>query len=370
MRLSELGAGWRAFDRDLRRSLRALIVADDAEARELLAERVQLCGVRAEGCSTAEKALERLCEQPFDLLLAHEDLPGLDGIELVARARALQLELPAIVLAKGPSAATVAAALRAGADDCLSRPLDLGLLRARLDAVLDVRLAALTHDRVIHDLKRLVDAGSDRARLETVGRELRSFKQALLRRPPLALIGPRGDEAAALATEELVPTILGPDELLRDAADPTRAPLVAIVPLELPGAAGLVREVRAREPLLELLLRVDDEALDAALTVLAAGAADLVLTSEGPAVLAARAARLVRRARRRWLHLHLLATLWRAARALGDRSAEPLGRLVPPAVRESLDRYAAATPLPESVEIDVSDLLGSWDSIDVDLSEP
>lgn len=370
MRLSELGAGWRAFDRDLRRSLRALIVADDAEARELLAERVQLCGVRAEGCSTAEKALERLCEQPFDLLLAHEDLPGRDGIELVARARALKIDVPAIVLAKDPSAATVAAALRAGADDCLSRPLDLGLLRARLDAVLDVRLAALTHDRVISDLKRLVDAGSDRARLETVGRELRSFKQALLRRPPLVLLAPRGDEAAALAQEELVALVVTPEALLRDATAQAAAPLVAIVPLELPGAAGLVRELRAREPLLEVLVRVDDAALDSALSVLSAGAADLVLTSEGAAVLAARTARMVRRARRRWLHLHLLATLWRAARALGEVAAEPLGRLVPAGVRDSLDRYAAEAPLPESVEIDVSDLLGSWDSIDVDLSEP
>ncbi len=370
MRLSELGAGWRAFDRDLRRSLRALIVADDPEARELLAERVQLCGVRAEGCSTAEKALERLCEQPFDLLLAHEDLPGIDGIELVARARALRIDVPAIVLAKGPGAATVAAALRAGADDCLSRPLDLGLLRARLDAVLDVRLAALTHDRVISDLQRLVDLGSDRARLLTVGRELQSFKRALLRRPPLAIVAPQGDEREPLALEELVAVGLTPAELLRDAADPARSPLVVIVPLALPGAAGIIRELRTIEPLLEVLVRVEDAAIDAALSVLSAGAADLVLASEGPAVLAARAARLVRRARRRWLHLHLLATLWRAARTLGEAAAEPLGRLVPPGVRESLDRYADDAPLLESVEIDVSDLLGRWESIDVDLSEP
>lgn len=67
-----------------------LYVEDFLPVRLIVKETLELEGWRVEGCDDGLTALSRIesCEQ-YDLILLDDDLPGLSGVELAARARAL-----------------------------------------------------------------------------------------------------------------------------------------------------------------------------------------------------------------------------------------------------------------------------------------
>jgi CheY-like chemotaxis protein len=87
---------------------------------------------------TAEEALPLLQEQRFDVLVTDKNLPGLDGIELIAAARKLQPNLEALMITAYASSESVIAAFAAGASDYILKPFDdLRVLRAKVRAALE-----------------------------------------------------------------------------------------------------------------------------------------------------------------------------------------------------------------------------------------
>lgn len=70
-----------------------------------------------------------------DLVVAHTDMPRLDGHELLRRIRELG-ETPVILLGPVDSPRDIVRGLRSGADDYLVKPFDSDVLAARIDAVL------------------------------------------------------------------------------------------------------------------------------------------------------------------------------------------------------------------------------------------
>ena len=97
--------------------LRLVIVEDDALLRENLA--LLLGGepgiVVAAACSSAEEVLQRLPAAHADVMLSDLGLPGLGGVDLIRRAKALQPELEIVVLTVSEDRDNVFAALKAGA---------------------------------------------------------------------------------------------------------------------------------------------------------------------------------------------------------------------------------------------------------------
>ncbi len=84
------------------------------------------------------EALAALEKQPFDLLLTDLRMPGLDGVEVLRRARALEPELPIILITAHASVATAIAAMRSGAFDYVEKPFDNTELRTLVKRALDV----------------------------------------------------------------------------------------------------------------------------------------------------------------------------------------------------------------------------------------
>jgi len=82
--------------------------------------------------ATAAAALER---NSYDCLLVDLDMPGLNGIEVIAKAKALSPDTEAIVLTGKSSLETAVAALRQGAFDYLTKPCKLIALEAVLRRV-------------------------------------------------------------------------------------------------------------------------------------------------------------------------------------------------------------------------------------------
>lgn len=82
--------------------------------------------------ATAEGALERLRQQPIDLVIADVRLPGMNGIELLRQVQDLNRRIPVIILSRVDATETVIDAMRHGAFDYIVEPYDSMDLAARI----------------------------------------------------------------------------------------------------------------------------------------------------------------------------------------------------------------------------------------------
>lgn len=116
-----------------------LVVEDDSGHRELLREELAEAGYPVSAVATAEEALTLLREQTFSLVVSDLRLPGADGFAVLERSRAL-VPAPGFIMLTGFGTIDQAvAALKAGADDFLTKPIDLEHLRIAADRVLQTR---------------------------------------------------------------------------------------------------------------------------------------------------------------------------------------------------------------------------------------
>jgi two-component system NtrC family response regulator len=96
-------------------------------------------GHRVTVCPDGTTAIAALDKNSYDCLLVDLDMPGANGIEVIARAKAISPEIEAIVLTGKGSTDTAIAALRHGAFDYLLKPCKLIELQALLQRVADKR---------------------------------------------------------------------------------------------------------------------------------------------------------------------------------------------------------------------------------------
>ena len=112
-----------------------IFVEDDAALRRLLATALERRGWEVIAVGRAEEALERLdgTEQDADVVLSDLFMPGLGGMELCRRLRELRPEIPVVVLTAFGSLDTAIEAIRAGAWDFVTKPVEVDALAIALD---------------------------------------------------------------------------------------------------------------------------------------------------------------------------------------------------------------------------------------------
>jgi signal transduction histidine kinase/CheY-like chemotaxis protein len=133
-----------------RRSL-SVLVAEDNEINALLTRALLTrLGHRPAGVTGGEAALAAwqgaLADgEPYDLILMDLHMPGLDGLTAARRIRALEdgARTPIVALTASAFAEDREAALAAGMDDFLVKPLDRTALQAILDAIPDLSTTSL-----------------------------------------------------------------------------------------------------------------------------------------------------------------------------------------------------------------------------------
>src|SRR6266849_2694829 len=118
-----------------------LIVDDEAEIRESLQTLLELEGYDVETAANGEEGLSKLGEQPFDLVLLDLALPGRNGIELLPEIRALDAQLPAIIITAYGTVEDAVRAMQGGAGNFLQKPWDNEKLLADVRAAVSRRRA-------------------------------------------------------------------------------------------------------------------------------------------------------------------------------------------------------------------------------------
>ncbi|MGH7578010.1 MAG: sigma-54-dependent transcriptional regulator, partial [Longimicrobiales bacterium] len=114
--------------------LAVLVVDDEPALREVLSMRIEGWGysvTTAADVTEAEAAIER--RRP-DLILSDVVLPGDSGIDLLKRLKRYDEQLPIIMITAHANVDSAVEAMKVGATDFLTKPLDYVTLRALLNA--------------------------------------------------------------------------------------------------------------------------------------------------------------------------------------------------------------------------------------------
>ncbi len=115
--------------------MRILIVEDDARLARRLARVLDGEGYAAETVGDGRSALTRALAEPFDLLIVDWMLPDLDGVQVVRRLRAAEMNVPILMLTARGQIEDRVTGLDAGADDYLPKPFAVTELLARVRAL-------------------------------------------------------------------------------------------------------------------------------------------------------------------------------------------------------------------------------------------
>ncbi|MEN6630842.1 MAG: sigma-54 dependent transcriptional regulator, partial [Candidatus Polarisedimenticolia bacterium] len=127
-----------------------LVVDDEASLRRLLSFTLARRGFRVALAETGEQAVEMVELDPPDICLLDVMLPGIDGLEVLRRARRLVPDLPVIMMTAFGTVERAVEAMKLGAHDFIAKPFDMD----RLDIAVK---NALSMGRLSRQVRRLTD---------------------------------------------------------------------------------------------------------------------------------------------------------------------------------------------------------------------
>jgi len=112
-----------------------LLLEDDAKTAAYLSQGLEELGHRVKVADHGGEALREILQHPYDVLVLDRMVPGLDGLSVLAAARAQGRRTPSLLLTAMARVEDRVAGLEAGADDYLVKPFAFAELAARITAL-------------------------------------------------------------------------------------------------------------------------------------------------------------------------------------------------------------------------------------------
>lgn len=116
--------------------MRILVVEDETDLREAIAEGLRLDGYAVDTCGDGADAYELLYVENYDLAILDLNLPGMDGLTVLQKIRKENKDLKVLILSARGSVSDKVTGLDAGANDYLAKPFDFEELEARIRCLL------------------------------------------------------------------------------------------------------------------------------------------------------------------------------------------------------------------------------------------
>ena len=168
---------------------RILIVDDERSMCDLLETDLRLRDFAPRCFTSATEAFDASCREDFEVVLTDLKMPGMDGLEFCSRLVANRPDMPVIVMTAFGNLESAIAAIRAGAYDFVTKPIEMELLAVILRRAVERRQL----QQQIHSLR------------ETVQRAGR-FEDLLGQSPPMLKLY---DQLAQIADSEASVLIMG-----------------------------------------------------------------------------------------------------------------------------------------------------------------
>jgi two-component system NtrC family response regulator len=135
--------------------LRILIVDDETAQRELVGGFLKKQGHEVLLAGSGAEALGQVKDTRVDLVISDFKMPGMSGLELLRNVKAVNPEIPFILVTAYGTVETAVQAMKDGAADYVTKPLDLEELQLRIGRVGEqVRLQSAVRDLQAHLIER------------------------------------------------------------------------------------------------------------------------------------------------------------------------------------------------------------------------
>ena len=133
------------------------IVDDDASVRKGLMRLLKSAGYTVETFASANEFLERPAYNGIGCLILDLRMPGLDGIELQQQLDSSDCNLPVIFLSGHAGVSDSVKAMKCGASDFLTKPVDGGVLLSAVNAALDTHRDQLNKQSEVSVIQKRFD---------------------------------------------------------------------------------------------------------------------------------------------------------------------------------------------------------------------
>ena len=112
---------------------RILLVDDEQEYAQTLAERLEARGLRIDVAFDGQQALDMADKKPYEAVILDLGMPGLDGIETLRRLRAQNEDIQVVILTGQATVDKTIEAMKLGAVDLLQKPTPLQELIKKIE---------------------------------------------------------------------------------------------------------------------------------------------------------------------------------------------------------------------------------------------
>jgi two-component system NtrC family response regulator len=115
-----------------------LVIDDDESLRRVMEYHLREEGYRVVTSADGRAGLEQFQAGPVDLVIADIRMPEMDGMELLARVKAMQPDMPVVILTAHGTIDSAVEAMKLGATDYLTKPFSRDALKAAVRKALEV----------------------------------------------------------------------------------------------------------------------------------------------------------------------------------------------------------------------------------------
>jgi two-component system response regulator PhoP len=158
--------------------MRILVVEDEPALQQQIRSQLEAQGYTVDSTGEGKEGLYLATEYPYDAAIVDIGLPGLSGLDIVARLRSRGSRLPILVLTARGRWQDKVQGLETGADDYLTKPFETEELLARLKALL--RRAAGAAQNVLRCGPIVLNIGTQKVSVDGREVELTSYEYRLL----------------------------------------------------------------------------------------------------------------------------------------------------------------------------------------------
>jgi DNA-binding NtrC family response regulator len=160
------------------RSAKILVLDDDRDTADLLAATLVHAGYEAVAVTDGDAALAKLDTETFDALLTDLHLDGTDGLDVCRKAIERCPDLPVVVVTGNTSLESAVSAMRAGAHDFVTKPIDNDVLLLTMQRAVKHHLL---HDEVARLRRSLAEVNPSRQGLVGDSRGMERVRELVRR---------------------------------------------------------------------------------------------------------------------------------------------------------------------------------------------
>ena len=121
-------------------NINILLIDDEIEFVETLAERLELRGYISKIASDGEVGISMVASESFDIAILDLMMPGLSGLDALRQIKEIDKKLPVILLTGHGSTKDAMEGMQIGAFDFLMKPLDINKLIEKIKQALNGKL--------------------------------------------------------------------------------------------------------------------------------------------------------------------------------------------------------------------------------------